>query len=187
MGGKSEISIADVFLQYKNLPHFFWNSDLNRNVLFTWLLQLQLLNWKINRDEDSLQAPCNCCVETIFWNKWMQRSPTCNNSHVVRATAYSSNRFVYVIKLLYLLGCLSKWNLSAVTKDTVPPTVDVSWFWKTSTNKQTNKNAGFKVNHHYVSVKCCYSEDCDTVTTSLTRQIFEKEFDQHVQTIQSQL
>ena len=54
-------------------------------------------------------------------------------------------------------------------------------------NKQTNKNAGFKVNLHYVSVKCCYSEDCDTVTTSLTRQIFEKEFDQHVQIIQSQL
>ena len=33
--GKSEISIADVFLQYKNLPLFFLNSDLNRNVLFT--------------------------------------------------------------------------------------------------------------------------------------------------------
>lgn len=26
---------ANVFLQYKNLPHFFLNSDLNRNVLFT--------------------------------------------------------------------------------------------------------------------------------------------------------
>lgn len=131
-------------------------------------------------------------MRTVCKLRVIVASPTCNNSHVVRATAYSSNRFVYVIKLLYLLGCLSKWNLSAVTKDTVPPTVDVSWFWKTSTtnqqtNKQTNKNAGFKDKLHYVSVQCCYSEDCDTVTTSPIRQIFAEEFYEYVQIIQSQL
>ena len=54
-------------------------------------------------------------------------------------------------------------------------------------NKQTNENAGLKVNLHYVSVKCCYSEDCDTVTTSPTRQIFAEEFDEYVQIIRSQL
>ena len=55
-----------------------------------------------------------------------------------------------------------------------------------STNKQ-NKNAGFKANLHYISVKCCYSEDFDTITTSHTRQIFAEEFDEYVQIIQSQL
>lgn len=56
-----------------------------------------------------------------------------------------------------------------------------------STNKKTNKNAGFKVNLYYESVKCCYSEDCDTVTTSPTGQIFAEEFGEYVQIIQSQL
>ena len=53
---------------------------------------------------------------------------------------------------------------------------------KNINNKSTNI-----VNLHYVSVKCCSSEDCDTVTPSPTRHIFVDEFNEYVQIIQSHL